>query len=105
MHGSYIVRCYDIGFCSPRGDGNQKKKIPRSLFFASCSTIPVDLSLSSSRRRSSSEGAQSNVRSDRTRDGVHENVVVASMLVSEFVTALHEDDGHDGRLEQARDDE
>ena len=57
-----------------------------------------------SSRPSSSEVAQSNVRADRARDGVHEYLVVASM-VSELVVALHDHDGNHGRLEQARDDE
>ena len=70
------------------------------LFFA---TTPVGLSLLSS-RPSSSEVAQSKVRADRAHDGVHEYLVVASM-VSELVVALHDHDGDDGRLEQARDDE
>lgn len=66
----------------------------------------MDSSLSSSRpSESESEGAQSNVRSDRARDGVHEHLVVASLVVSELVVALHDHDGDDGRLEQARDDE
>lgn len=53
----------------------------------------------------SSEGAQSDVRSDRTRDGVRDQVVVAPVVVSELMVALHKHDGHDGRFEQARDDE
>ena len=55
---------------------------------------------------SSSRRPSSEVQSSARDGGGREHWDVASMMVvSELVVALHEHDGHDGRLKQARDDE